>query len=1359
MVKSEQIHDIGIVMIGKWGSALAAACVGLFTFIHVPAGAQVEWVTSFASTLAPVSLTQQTAASASDGSTYLLAAANDGEIERLRLTRVSAAGVVEWVRWASGGSYTNPPQVPFVHPDNSATIWRRSDSNSSDTCLENFSASGISRFVQCFYAYGNPNARLAADGDLYVASESQRVVRKISPTGVLRWVQTDNSLYSSNPLYSSGVDSAGNYFEIQNNRLRYWGSADGAKLNDVLLAGFNWSPYTIQSGKETVPRSGRDVVLVRSVTTGGNAVVANIARYSASGLVLWNRDVVFPGAGNNELIALYPADSDGVYVVRSSAGSGAIDSQIAKLSASGTALWQRHYANARRVIEGSTGLLALRSDTSAVNNTSDSFIFPVAAADGALGSPTIYSRSDVFAPTDWFPVTGGVVATFQGLNPFAPYSAYPQSLTASSVFIGSVAANRWVVVAEVRPAVSASQGDCLMPRLAKSSPTSWWARTQVSPQNANSGWNTVDSSSGAWQARTPLSVPGCGAPLTADDGQVVVTIGAFERIKKVSATGTPVWQTNSVTSPTYYGSQPLQAIAANGEITYATGSLLGRATAGGNIVFETESNRPNPRYLAVDSANNAWLVSSSGAADGYVTKVSPGGVLQWSIAVDSPSCSDSVMAAQLIATDEMLVTTQSCGEGRLFKINGSGQIAWQRVFSGTTLRPYVQLGALSVDSSGNIYAGGCASSGSPASSGINAVSVLASWSSSGSERWTAQGDLIGGASECVTSITTDASNNVYAASSSSIASKSPVLWSFTGAGAERWRHSGVLSAPSSSATELATDAAGRVVALGEAPPGVNGARDVTLRRINVATLGSSLRLKVLEVPVGLVAYREQFSVRIGLRTTADVASNAGSDLIVNLGLQTGSGNLDGSLTCTIVTGASECVISDTRYDVVETGVTLTAGADGFATVISPPVSFRKADTSTVISALSGAPYDAFSVVRLHTSVQGPPPPASQGPGGSLNGPYSAANPGIYNCSYGSGPFGLPVSDCDLLVYTASMPLSAQFSSYDSRYNGSSISGFSLPVNKVTPTLVVSNDPGNSYVGGDRVRFRVALMLPSGFNASQFVSTNTVTVTGGTCNGWVTAGTVNNQFAGSYRLCEIAAAAVGQLSVSVAFTGSDDLFAAATVTHSVTINPGAIIRGYANVINPVTVCSPTPGVSCSMEPNYGGYWQCVGPVGMSGQVFFVPASPGGSYNFPGSPVNFSNVTGLVNSSANVTWAHQVFACKPDVDGDGAVLAMTDGVLVLRRMLGLSGAALIEGVSHACVPLSAAGIVSAITLTNYDLDGDGQVRAETDGLLLLRAMLGIRGAALVSGVVGAGATRQTDAQILNYLSNTCAFQFNP
>ena len=141
------------------------------------------------------------------------------------------------------------------------------------------------------------------------------------------------------------------------------------------------------------------------------------------------------------------------------------------------------------------------------------------------------------------------------------------------------------------------------------------------------------------------------------------------------------------------------------------------------------------------------------------------------------------------------------------------------------------------------------------------------------------------------------------------------------------------------------------------------------------------------------------------------------------------------------------------------------------------------------------------------------------------------------------------------------------------------------------------------------------------------------------------------------------------------------------------------------------------------------------------------------------MNFSNVIGVVNSSVTVGWAHQVYSCKPDVDGDGAVLAMTDGVLILRRMLGLIGTALTQGATHACAPLSAAGIASAILLPNYDVDGDGFVRAETDGVLLLRALLGFKGSALVTGATGTTASRRTGDEILNYLRNNCSFQFTP
>ena len=50
---------------------------------------------------------------------------------------------------------------------------------------------------------------------------------------------------------------------------------------------------------------------------------------------------------------------------------------------------------------------------------------------------------------------------------------------------------------------------------------------------------------------------------------------------------------------------------------------------------------------------------------------------------------------------------------------------------------------------------------------------------------------------------------------------------------------------------------------------------------------------------------------------------------------------------------------------------------------------------------------------------------------------------------------------------------------------------------------------------------------------------------------------------------------------------------------------------------------------------------------------------------------------------------------------------------------------------------------------DIDGDGSYGATTDGLLALRYLLGLRGAALISGAVGGGATRSTSTAIQQYL----------
>ena len=54
---------------------------------------------------------------------------------------------------------------------------------------------------------------------------------------------------------------------------------------------------------------------------------------------------------------------------------------------------------------------------------------------------------------------------------------------------------------------------------------------------------------------------------------------------------------------------------------------------------------------------------------------------------------------------------------------------------------------------------------------------------------------------------------------------------------------------------------------------------------------------------------------------------------------------------------------------------------------------------------------------------------------------------------------------------------------------------------------------------------------------------------------------------------------------------------------------------------------------------------------------------------------------------------------------------------------------------------------------DIDGDGVINATTDGLILLRAMLGISGANALANAVGTGASRSTWPQVREYLFDQC------
>ncbi len=117
----------------------------------------------------------------------------------------------------------------------------------------------------------------------------------------------------------------------------------------------------------------------------------------------------------------------------------------------------------------------------------------------------------------------------------------------------------------------------------------------------------------------------------------------------------------------------------------------------------------------------------------------------------------------------------------------------------------------------------------------------------------------------------------------------------------------------------------------------------------------------------------------------------------------------------------------------------------------------------------------------------------------------------------------------------------------------------------------------------------------------------------------------------------------------------------------------------------------------------------------------------------------------SSSATLTATFTAGSFVPslDIDNDGSFDAATDGVLLLRCLLGMRDAALTAGAIGPNAERNATTIASYIAALGiaFDVDGDSSVKAPTDGLLALRYLLNLRGAALISGAKATAASAAT------------------
>jgi hypothetical protein len=116
--------------------------------------------------------------------------------------------------------------------------------------------------------------------------------------------------------------------------------------------------------------------------------------------------------------------------------------------------------------------------------------------------------------------------------------------------------------------------------------------------------------------------------------------------------------------------------------------------------------------------------------------------------------------------------------------------------------------------------------------------------------------------------------------------------------------------------------------------------------------------------------------------------------------------------------------------------------------------------------------------------------------------------------------------------------------------------------------------------------------------------------------------------------------------------------------------------------------------------------------------------------------------------------EVQSCTLDIDGNGQAKPLSDGLLIIRYLFGFRGETLINGAIGDGATLKNATEIEnylAITISCLDIDGNGQAKPLSDGLLIIRYLFGFRGETLINGAIGDGATRKSAPEIEGYLQS--------
>ena len=440
---------------------------------------------------------------------------------------------------------------------------------------------------------------------------------------------------------------------------------------------------------------------------------------------------------------------------------------------------------------------------------------------------------------------------------------------------------------------------------------------------------------------------------------------------------------------------------------------------------------------------------------------------------------------------------------------------------------------------------------------------------------------------------------------------------------------------------------------------------------------------------------------------------------------------DGTDSCTGTLPATSCQLISTTAG----AKTLTATYNGdtnFSSSVSATAAHQVNKGATTIAIVSDLP-DPTVVGQPYTVTFSV----------SVAAPGSGTPSGTVTVSDGSGNCigTLPATSCQLTSVTAgAKSLTATYNG-DANFNSSVSVSAAHQVNQAaTTTTIVSDTPAPSVVGtAVAVTASVAPVPPGGGGSptgsiaiSDGVDGCTITLPATSCN-WTptTVGTRmlvatyggDANFGGSESAAKSHVVASTQGAVTINKTGSGS-GQVASDDNNIACG-GACVHAYANGTLVTLTATPDPGSIFT-----GWLGPCTGTATCS-----------------------FTVNG--DATVSATFALDTIGNRTlDVDDNNAYDAATDGLLIARYLFGLTGSAVTSGATGGGAnrqdPADVLQYLEDIR-PQLDIDGNGQVDPLTDGLLIIRYLFGLRGAALMQGALASGATRTTSMQLEDYLQS--------